>query len=160
MPDWKKMARERLAVLRLQGAAESDLAEEIGQHLEDKFGELVNGGIDEAEAYRQTAAELDSLYPLHAGLAKNPQIPKCEVTVGDASEGNWLGDIVRDVRYCGRSMRQNPVFVLFVVLPLALGIGANTAVFSVFNTLILNPLPVPASRNLAVIAMTEAKDRS
>jgi hypothetical protein len=52
------------------------------------------------------------------------------------------------------------MFVLFVVLTLALGIGANTTVFSVINTLILNPLPVPDSSGLAAIAIAEAKSTS
>ena len=50
--------------------------------------------------------------------------------------------MLRDLRYAGRMMRMNPVFVLVVVLTLGLGIGANTTVFSVINTLILNPMPV------------------
>src|SRR5256885_8772734 len=51
-------------------------------------------------------------------------------------------------RYAFRTMRKSPLFVLFVVLTLALGIGANTTVFTVINTLILNPLPVQDSSGL------------
>jgi predicted permease len=54
-------------------------------------------------------------------------------------------------------MRKSPVFVLFVVLTLALGIGANTTVFTVINTLILNPLPVHNSAELAAVAAVEVK---
>jgi predicted permease len=160
MHDWKNIVRERLVDLRLQAAAEWQLAEEIGQHLEDKYRELLSGGVTEPEAYRQTVAELDSLYPLKASLERSAFIAKHEVAVGDTAKGNWLGDFVRDLRFCFRGMKKNPAFVLFVVLPLALGIGANTAVFTVFNTLIVNPLPVPASRQLAVVTMVGAKDKS
>jgi predicted permease len=54
-------------------------------------------------------------------------------------------------------MRKNPLFVLFVVLTLALGIGANTTVFTVINTLILNPLPVSNAATLAAVSATKAK---
>jgi hypothetical protein len=57
-------------------------------------------------------------------------------------------------------MRKSPTFVLFVVLTLALGIGANTTVFTVINTLILNPLPVPDSSSLAGIGLAKSADRS
>ncbi len=57
-------------------------------------------------------------------------------------------------------MRKNPLFTLFVVLTLGLGIGANTTVFTVINTLILNPLPVADSSRLAAVAVAEEKSAS
>ena len=53
MPDWKSLVRERLAPLRLKPTAESDLAEELAQHLEDRYRELRSGGASEEEAYRK-----------------------------------------------------------------------------------------------------------
>ena len=74
------------------------------------------------------------------------RMPKHDpVPLASAAAGNFLEDLGRDLRYAARTMRKNPLFVLFVVATLALGIGANTTVFSVINTLILNPLPVPDS---------------
>ncbi|MGC2657699.1 MAG: ABC transporter permease, partial [Bryobacteraceae bacterium] len=88
-------------------------------------------------------------------------MPKNEAALtGDPSTRALFGDFFRDIRYCVRTMRKEPLFVLFVVLTLALGIGANTGVFTVFNTLILNPLPVPQSSRLAVVTMTETKQSS
>jgi hypothetical protein len=63
----------------------------------------------------------------------------------------------RDLRYALRIMRKSPVFVLFVVLTLGFGIGANTTVFTVINTLILNPLPVPDSSGLAAVGLMKAR---
>jgi predicted permease len=69
-----------------------------------------------------------------------------------------MEDLWRDLRYAVRTMRKSPLFVLFVVLTLALGIGANTTVFTVVNTLILNPLPVSDSSGLGAVGGANGKD--
>ena len=68
-----------------------------------------------------------------------------------------MEDLWRDLRYTVRTMRKSPMFVLFVVLTLALGIGANTTVFTVINTLILHPLPVPDSSEVAAVGMAKTE---
>jgi len=55
-------------------------------------------------------------------------------------------------------MRKSPAFVLVVVVTLALGIGANTTVFTVINTLLLNPLPIPNARELAAVVAQDARN--
>src|SRR5579872_5335801 len=161
MPDWKNIVRKRIAALRLEGAAESDLTEELAQHLEDQYRELRSGGSSEEDAYEQAVAELDDMYPLRTGPERNQRMPKYDaVPAGDVRLGNFMNDLWRDLRYAARSMRKSPLFVLFVVLTLALGIGANTTVFTVINTLILNPLPVRDSAELAAVATVEAKTTS
>ncbi len=159
MPDWRNLVRQRLKPLNLAAAAESDLAEEVAQHLEDLFGELQSGGAGAEEAYRQTMAELDDLYPLRAGLERNQLMPKNEpVRAGETSSGNFVEGLWKDFRYALRSMRKNPVFVLFVVLTLALGIGANTTVFTLINTVVLNPLPVRNPDRLAALTAGESRN--
>src|ERR1700674_1168822 len=73
---------------------------------------------------------------------------------------NAVADFGRDFRYSCRSMRKAPLFVVFVVLTLALGIGANTTVFTVINTLILNPLPVPDASGLIALGETKVEEVS
>jgi predicted permease len=161
MPDWKSLVRERLRPLRLTLAAESDLTDELAQHLEDGYRELVSGGVSEEEAYRHAIAELDDMYPLESMLERRQRVPKHDrVPAGDVSPGNFMEDLWRDLSYALRTMRKSPVFVLFVVLTLALGIGANTTVFTVINTLILNPLPVPNIGELTAVAAADAKGTS
>jgi len=161
MPDLQRLVQERIAPLHLEAGAEADLAEELTQHLDDRYRELRSGGASEEEAFHQATAELDDMYPLQAEIERNQQMPTIEpVPVGDARPGNLMEDLWRDLRYALRNMRKAPLFVLFVVLTLALGIGANTTVFTVINTLILNPLPVPDASGLVAVAETRAGDAS
>jgi predicted permease len=161
MPEWNRVVRERLTTLSLNATAESDLTDEVAQHLEDRYRELRSGGASEAEAYRKAIAELDDLYPMRASLERNQRLPKYDaVPAGDAKPGNFMEDLWRDLRYALRTMRKSPIFVLFVVMTLALGIGANTTVFTMINTLILNPLPVRNIAELAAVAASEAQATS
>jgi len=161
MPDWNSVVREQLKPLRLTPMAESDLTEELALHLEDRFRELCSGGASEKEAYQNVVSELDDVYPLTEGLERNERMPKFDhVPVGDVGLGNFIEDFWRDLRYAIRTMRKSPIFVLFAVLTLALGIGANTTVFTVINTLILNPLPVRNTAELEAVAAADAKTTS
>jgi predicted permease len=161
MPDWKSLVRERLKLLRLEPTAELDLAEELAQHLEDHYRALRGGGASEQDAYQKAISELDDMYPLRVGLERSQRMPKYDaVPAGDVRPGNFMEDLWRDLRYAVRTMRKSPMFVLVVVLTLALGIGANTTVFTVINTLILNPLPVPDSSGLAAVGVAKVESTS
>lgn len=156
MVDWKSLVQQRLTPLHLTGAAESDLTDEIAQHLEDYYRELRNGGASDEEAYQKTVSELDDVYPLMAS-DRAQRMPKYDaVPAGDVRRNNSMDDLARDLRYAIRTMRSKPLFVLFVVVTLGLGIGANTTVFTLINTLILNPLPVQNPAELRAVAAADA----
>ena len=156
MPDWKNLVRHRLTALNLTAPAESDLAEEVAQHLEDRYRDLTAAGGAPDDAYRQVVAELESVGPLQAAIRSQHRLPRRDaVPMGDARFSRLLDGLWRDFRYAVRSMRKSPVFAVFVVLTLALGIGANTTVFTVLNTLILNPLPARDPGGLSGIAGAE-----
>ncbi len=154
MPDWKTLVQQRLSPLRLKAAEESDLTEELAQHLEDRYRELLDAGVAPADAAREALSELDDLHPLRTAIERSRQMPRHDpIPAGGGRPGNFLEDLARDLRYALRTMRKSPLFVLVVVLTLAFGIGANTTVFTVINTLILNPLPVPDSSRLAAVGL-------
>ncbi|HTG62681.1 MAG TPA: permease prefix domain 1-containing protein, partial [Terriglobia bacterium] len=142
MPDWKSVVEERLASLRLQAPAELDLTAELAEHLEDYYRELRSGGTSEEEAYQRTLSELDDIYPLRAEAERSNRMAKHDaVPTGDIRPGNLMEDLWRDLRYGARAIRTSPLFALAAVLCLGVGIGANTAVFTIINTLLLHPLP-------------------
>src|SRR4030088_3581920 len=71
-----------------------------------------------------------------------------------------IADLRGDLRYSWRTMRKSPLFVVFVVLTLGLGVGATTTVFTVINPVILNPLPVQTPPRLAAVVGAEATSTS
>ena len=73
------------------------------------------------------------------------------IMTNDIGPGRSLAPILRDLRYGWRGMRKTPVFTAFAVLTLGLGIGANTTVFTIVNTLLLHPLPVADPSQLAAL---------
>src|SRR4051812_17105309 len=92
-PNWKSIIRERLAALSLEGAAESNLTEELAQHLEDCYREYRNGGDGDEEAYRKTVAELDNTHPLAAAVQRPRYAAKDEtISAGDNRAGSFFED--------------------------------------------------------------------
>jgi len=71
----------------------------------------------------------------------------------------WLDQLIADIRYASRTMRRNPGFTLTAVLSLALGIGANTAIFSLMNAILLKTLPVNNPATLVVLTSYSKDDR-
>lgn len=159
MPDWNTIVRQRLSPLGLAPEAGESLAEELARHIEDRYRELLSSGIDAGTAYRAALSELDDTGPLRS--APYRRLPKHDPpSPGVPSRGSVGGDLLRDLHFALRSMRKSPIFVVFVVLTLGLGIGANTTVFTLVNTLILNPLPVANPGALVAVSAAQGTVRS
>lgn len=166
MPDWKSIVLAKLAQLKLNGAAEADLSDELRQHLEDRYRELLSGGLTEHEAHVKTSSELDDLRPLRAAIDRIEERrhrrlrQRHTLPAGDSTPRMFFGSLWNDLRYAFRNMRNSPLFVAVVILTLGLGIGANTTVFTLINTLILNPLPVRDPAELASLELVQSQRTS
>jgi predicted permease len=112
-----------------RSAVERDLAEEVRFHLDARVAHLAASGVPREEAVRRARLEFGAVESYK---------DQCR----DAHGLRLLDDLRADLRYAVRTLARTPAFALMAIVSLALGVGANTVVFSVVNALVLRPLPV------------------
>src|SRR5262245_53697445 len=148
MPDWTQHVRPRLSGLRLSPTREAEIVEELSQHLDDRWRELIASGMSPDEAERLALADFRDGNVLAEYIAPLRQAHSPSAITPGAPGGNLLSDLSQDLRYAARTSWKRPGFTVVAVLTLAFGIGSNAAIFSVINTVLLRPLPFPHSEQI------------
>jgi len=134
----------RLAALFRRDALDGELNAEISSHLDLAIEENLRAGMSPEEARRGALVQFGGTQQALESAREQRSLP-------------WLETLLQDMRYGGRMLRKYPGFTLVCVLTLALGIGANTAIFSLVDSILLRPLPFPEPRNLVSLTGTYPK---
>jgi predicted permease len=151
---WAAEVRTRLSPLRLSATREAEIVQELSQHLDEHFRELIAGGESPEEAERLALAEFREGNVLAQYIAPLRQARTPPPVTPGAATGHVFSDLGQDLRYAVRVFSKQRAFAGTAVLTLALGIGATTAIFSVVYGVLLKPLPFADPEGLVSVKHT------
>jgi len=134
----------RLRHLGRRSRFEGGLDDEIRFHIETRTAELEESGLSHTDAHAQARREFGPI----ARMSEDSRA---------AWQFHWLEDLAADIRYAVRAFRRSPTFTFTAVLSLALGIGANSAIFTALDAVLWRPLPVVEPNRLVDFSISRGK---
>jgi putative ABC transport system permease protein len=169
MPDWRAYVRDHLPLPKINRRRAERIVQELASQLQEIYEEALARGAREAEAEQEVerhAGDWDNLAlqmtraeRRHRDPATRRWLDRVEDAVrARGAVGRLASDFVKDARYAVRGLRRSPGFTATVVVVLALGIAAATAMFTVVDTLLLKPLPYPDPDRLVTVWTTYARE--
>jgi predicted permease len=144
--DFKALVRARIGAVPVHPVREADIVDELAQHVAEHYTDLLASGVPEPHALALALAPLDDPVRVAAEIARADRPRgaarlKHDEPAPPPSGGSIAGTIARDVRYAMRLLLRAPGVAAAAIITLALGIGANAAIFSVVRAVVLKPPP-------------------
>jgi hypothetical protein len=147
MPDWRPDIASRLGGLRLDPAREAEIIDELSQHLDERYDELLSEGATADEAFRTAVSELRDAQALATAMRPLRQTRVAPREPRDPR----LARLTADLRISIRTLFRQRAFTIAAVLTFAIGIGAASAIATIVDAVLLRPLPYPDSERIVQV---------